>query len=144
MSSVRILVCGSRTWTDKARIWLVLDEINRPPKLIDAIIHGGAKGADTFAAEWVRYQNENMVEPNPVELAFPISPEDWARHRRGAGPIRNQRMLDEGRPTMVLAFRSEGQSPGTDDMIRRASKAGIDVRILFPLLSAEERIERFR
>lgn len=39
--------------------------------------------------------------------------------------MRNQRMLDEAAPDLVLAFRNEGRSRGTDDMVRRAKKAGV-------------------
>jgi hypothetical protein len=40
-----------------------------------------------------------------------------------AGPLRNQRMLDEGRPDLVVAFPGGG---GTEDM-RCAVKAGVSV-----------------
>lgn len=52
------------------------------------------------------------------------------RDRRGrpynakAGPDRNQRMIDEGRPDLVVAFPG---GRGTADMIRRATEAGIEV-----------------
>ena len=48
------------------------------------------------------------------------------RHEIGkrAGPLRNQRMLDEGKPDLVVAFPGGG---GTKDMVRRAVKAGVSV-----------------
>jgi hypothetical protein len=39
-----------------------------------------------------------------------------------AGPLRNQRMLDEGKPDLVVAFPGGG---GTKDIVRRAVKAGL-------------------
>ena len=36
----------------------------------------------------------------------------------------NQRMLDEGKPDLVVAFPGAG---GTKDMVRRAVKAGVPV-----------------
>lgn len=42
-----------------------------------------------------------------------------------AGPIRNQHMLDIGKPDVVLAFPG---GRGTEDMIRRAEKAGVPVK----------------
>lgn len=61
------------------------------------------------------------------------------RDRRGrpynakAGPDRNQRMIDEGRPGLVIAFPG---GDGTADMIHRAQEAGIEVvRIGAPLTS---------
>ena len=44
---------------------------------------------------------------------------------RSAGPIRNQAMLDEGRPDLVVAFPGHH---GTADIVRRARAAGIKVR----------------
>jgi hypothetical protein len=50
----------------------------------------------------------------------------WKKHGRAAGPIRNQRMLDKGKPDLVVAFPG---GRGTADMIRRAERAGVPVRI---------------
>ena len=43
---------------------------------------------------------------------------------RLAPPLRNQRMLDEGKPDLVVAFPGGG---GTKDMVRRAVKAGVPI-----------------
>ncbi len=50
---------------------------------------------------------------------------DWHEHGRAAGPIRNARMIAEGRPDLVIAFPG---GRGTADMVSRARKAGIEVR----------------
>ena len=73
----------------------------------DSIIHGGAPGADMLAAEVAQ------------ELGIPARayPADWRKHGRAAGPIRNQLMLDDGKPDIVVAFPG---GKGTADMIRRA------------------------
>ena len=49
---------------------------------------------------------------------------DWKAHGRAAGPIRNQRMIDGGKPDLVITFPG---GRGTADMVRRAEKAGIEV-----------------
>lgn len=80
------------------------------------LIHGACKnGADRHAAYW---SGMNMVHAD----AFPA---DWKTHNRAAGPIRNQRMIDEGRPDLVIAFPG---GRGTADMVKRARAAGIEVR----------------
>ena len=66
-----------------------------------------ARGADRFAQEWA---NANGV-------AWIVYDANWTKHGRAAGPIRNQQMLDEGRPTLVVAFPG---GRGTADMVRRA------------------------
>jgi len=49
---------------------------------------------------------------------------DWHLHGKAAGPKRNQRMLDHGRPKRVIAFPG---GKGTADMVDRARVAGVDV-----------------
>ncbi len=79
------------------------------------LVNGGAKGAD-FAGRWWAERFGMQVETYEA---------DWDTHGRAAGPIRNQRMIDEGKPDLVLAFPG---GRGTADMVRRAEKAGIEVR----------------
>ena len=52
---------------------------------------------------------------------------EWHRLGRKAGPIRNQRMLDEGKPDLVVAFPG---GTGTAGMVALACKAG--VRVILP------------
>jgi hypothetical protein len=53
------------------------------------------------------------------------------RVRRVAGPIRNQQMLDEGHPDLVIAFHDNmSESRGTRDMVGRAIKGGFSVRLV--------------
>ena len=111
---MKILMCGSRKWTDRvaiARALLdALDGIN--PKDV-TVIHGGADGADTISGQIAAALGCEVV-PYRAE---------WLRYGNGAGPIRNQRMLDDGKPDLVLAFPLGG--PGTADMLARASVAGV-------------------
>ena len=116
MSEQRILVCGSRTWSDMEALRTVLDP--RPDDGV-VLIHGGARGADRLAGEYAAGRGW------PVE----VYPADWNRHGKAAGPIRNKQMLDEGHPTEVIAFTDKPlyESRGTADMVRRATRAGIPV-----------------
>lgn len=75
---------------------------------------GAARGADSVAIDWAVV---NWVR-------FREYPADWDRHGRGAGFIRNQEMLDDGKTDFVLAFPG---GRGTEDMVRRALKAGVKV-----------------
>jgi len=116
-----VLVCGSRKWTGRLAIrreltWL----LQLPHQRMLRLIHGAAPGADTIADEEARRLNIPTVP-------FPA---DWDRYRLGAGPRRNQQMLDEGRPDVVLAFTKDlVTSTGTADMVRRATDAGLPVRV---------------
>jgi hypothetical protein len=86
------------------------------------IVHGGADGADALADQAALLWG----------LQRDVYRADWSKHGKAAGPIRNQRMIDEGKPDRVIAFRMPGESRGTDDMIRRAQVAGIPVEIISP------------
>lgn len=79
-----------------------------------AVIHGDARGADRLAGAVAEAAGV------PIEKY----PADWDKHGRGAGPIRNQRMLDDAKPDVVLAMPG---GRGTADMIRRAQRAGVRV-----------------
>ena len=108
-----LLVCGGRDYTDKERLWVTLNDYLHDWGVI-RVVTGGARGADTLAEEWAKIQ----------EVECSVYHADWAKHGRAAGPIRNQQMLDDGRPTLVVAFPG---GRGTADMVRRARKAGIEV-----------------
>ena len=111
---MRVLVCGGRDFLDTLALYAELDRIhgNTP---ITCIIEGGAKGADYLAARW---SARNGLKHHARYEA------DGTIHGKKAGPLRNQRMIDEGKPDLVIAFPG---GKGTADMIRRATKAGIQV-----------------
>ena len=106
---MRVLVCGGRNFRDFDLLSRTLVQVS-PSVIID----GGARGADWMASSWAL---ENRVRSITYRA-------DWNAHGKAAGPIRNQRMLDEGRPDLVLAFPG---GRGTDDIVRRANAAGIKV-----------------
>lgn len=108
-----VLVCGGRNFVDYDLLAGYLDGLHRC-RPITKIIHGAARGADSLAGRWAQ-------ELGIASRAFPA---DWKAHGRGAGPIRNQQMLDEGRPESVVAFPG---GRGTADMVRRAKAAGLPV-----------------
>ena len=98
--NVSALVCGGRNFHGWTAMSEALDRI-RP----DVIIHGAAAGADAMAG---RYARENDIECREF-------PAEWERHGRSAGYRRNQQMLDEGKPDMVVAFPG---GPGTQNMVK--------------------------
>lgn len=115
---MKVLVCGGRDYSD----WHALSAALAQVKLLAphdslTIIQGGAAGADAMAREWCE----------AYHIPYMNYPADWEKHGRAAGPIRNQRMLDEGRPDLVLAFPG---GRGTADMMTRARSAGVEVRLV--------------
>lgn len=112
----RLLVCGGRDFAAADLLTRVLDRAHEGWR-ISALIHGDAPGADTLARLWAESRNV-------PHLPFPA---DWREHGRAAGPMRNQRMLDEGRPEIVIGFKG---NRGTRDMLWRAQNAGLPVYLI--------------
>lgn len=146
---MRILVCGSRDWRNYQRIARHLWQQHQRLQDLDiqelTIIEGGADGADRCAARWVNTMTTLYGVPGIAHEPYPAdwpncAPECNPAHRkvnaRGeeycptAGHRRNQRMIDEGKPDMVFAFKTREDSRGTNDMVERAEKAGIPVNIV--------------
>jgi len=121
---MRILCCGDRNWglsnlrADEIKIKNALSNYDSSDT---TVIHGACGGADAISSTTAR--NLGMtVESYPA---------DWTGYGRAAGPIRNQQMLDEGKPDLVIAFHSDIEnSKGTADMVRRARKANIPIRVV--------------
>jgi len=112
---MRILFCGDRNWTNYKVICDVMVDF-KP----DLVIEGEAQGADILASAAAEYFDI------PV-LRFPA---DWERYGRAAGPIRNQQMLDQGKPDLVVAFHNDVQhSKGTLNMVSQARKKNIKVYV---------------
>lgn len=114
----RLLVFGSRTWTDRVAVWNALGALPR-----SCIIEGEAKGADAMARQWAQFYRVPLAR-------FPA---DWDRHGRAAGPMRNVQMLREGKPDRAIGFISgrvgEALSKGSADMAARVKAAGVALRI---------------
>lgn len=113
---MRVLVCGGRGFADREKLFAVLDGVHRR-KGISLIIHGGANGADAFAGEWATERG----------VALKVFTAGWEQSGRAAGPIRNRRMLEDGKPEFVVATAG---GAGTAHMVSLAKKAGLFVRII--------------
>jgi hypothetical protein len=108
-----IFVCGGRNFTDHMQLYAALDDLHACHHFT-RLIDGGSRGADAMAHNWA------VSRKVPCKMY----PALWNVHGRSAGPIRNQQMLDEGKPDLVVAFAGGN---GTADMVRRAKAAGIKV-----------------
>ena len=106
---MKALVCGGRKYSNKARVFAVLDDYQP-----DEVVCGGAPGADRIALQWCE------ANGTPCHIYFA----DWRRYKKRAGPIRNQQMLLCEEPDIVIAFPG---GVGTEIMVNYAKKAGIDV-----------------
>ena len=110
----RILVCGDRNYNDVDTIYDTLQQYDKDT----IIIHGNCKGADKIAGNVARKLGMSVIE-------FPAQ---WSKYGKAAGPIRNKQMLEDGCPTLVLAFHKNiNTSKGTKNMITQSTNNGLFV-----------------
>jgi hypothetical protein len=81
------------------------------------IIHGVAKGADSFAGAWAVANGIGISE----------YPANWSMYGKAAGYYRNLEMLEDGEPDEVIAF--EG-GEGTKMMIKLANKGKVPLTVV--------------
>lgn len=110
---MKVLVCGGRKFDDADFIYVELDRLHLQYRF-DTVIEGDARGVDRIAGEWARARGLELVE-------FPA---DWNTEGRHAALIRNERMLREGRPDLVIAFPG---GSGTSHTCWQAEKLEIPV-----------------
>lgn len=120
MNTLRILITGSRNYSDKDRIRRVFRNLIKKFDEYDnfTLVSGNCPtGAD------------NIAEQIAKELQWEIElyPAEWNKHGKKAGPIRNQLMVDT-KPDVCLAFPL-GKSYGTYDCVKRAEKSGILTKV---------------
>ena len=111
-----VIICGDRNWTDEDTIDEYIKTL--PPK--STIILGNCRGADKKAAKLGTLRGHRVI---PMDA-------EWNKYGRGAGPIRNRRMLEEEQPDLVVAFHDDlSKSKGTADMLGQAEARGIPTEV---------------
>lgn len=110
---MRALVCGGRDFADHMMMWRVLDDLHEQRRF-SMLINGVARGADTIAAQWATYRKIPIYRFHAP----------WKTMGNAAGPIRNAKMLEKGKPELVIAFPGKH---GTQDMMRKALAANVEV-----------------
>lgn len=119
----RVLVCGSRDWSDPQLIHDILDQLSARYEQRLVVIEGAARGADHAAHTW---SQANQLPPDRHRC----HPVDWDAARRDhpndawrAGHDRNTRMLAEN-PRLILAFHQHLHprlaNGGTADTVLKA------------------------
>ncbi len=114
MTPQRVLVCGGRDFKDEQYVFETLEKLRAWLHKDFAIVHGGARGADSAAGEWARLTGV------PCFTCFAA----WDHYGREAGARRNRWMLDWFCPELVVAFPG---GPGTADMVKQARRRNVAI-----------------
>lgn len=111
----RVLITGSRTWTDTTLIREALARVWHPEAVL---VSGGCpRGADRLAEQCWAYWGGTVQR----------CPADWQRHGRAAGFVRNQAVVDAGADVCVAFIHRH--SRGATHCARAARRAGIPTAI---------------
>lgn len=105
---MKVIIAGSRTFNNYDLLVKTLQEENL---IIEEVVCGGARGADTLGAEWAK--------KNGVPIKYFNA--EWDIYGRAAGTIRNHQMGDYA--DYLVAFW-DGKSSGTKDMINYMQQLG--------------------
>jgi hypothetical protein len=121
-----VLICGTRNTLRNDQKDIIKKEIEHINNLYKdnhlVLIHGDCTGVDKYGEEIAKSLGWRVI---PV-------PAQWSRYGRGAGPIRNQVMVDTYRPHIFISFPAP-DSKGTFDCIRRVEtyKKGLTSRLVY-------------
>ena len=118
---MNIGIVGSRNFNDWELMNTVLGELcgygGKYTTIDPTIVTGDARGADTLAVKLARYRDLFVI----VHRAH------WELYGMKAGPIRNQKIVDDS--DALIAFPSK-QGTGTQITIAMARKKGIPVHVV--------------
>ena len=124
-----ILVCGGRDYRDVDKLYCALDSVvdkhglwhpDYPNNCVSQdllIVSGGARGADSLARDWAGERGGRTNEYLP----------NWNKYGLRAPSIRNEYIFEHEKVNLVQAF---GYDANSEDLVRRAQKARIEVRII--------------
>lgn len=112
---MKILICGGRDYTNQVQFYKFIRGFIAENGPITHIICGGQRGADDMA---VKYANHRRIKLTTYPAA-------WEKYGPGAGPIRNQIMLDAN-PDISFLIAFPG-AKGTADMVTKAKNINLTV-----------------
>lgn len=108
-----VCVTGGRNFSNDVFLYSALTTMHARNR-IKCLTNGAYRGADALSRKWAE---RNRVPYLPFYA-------DWQSYGGAAGPRRNQQMLTEASPDVVLAFSGD---TGTANCIRVATNMGIRV-----------------
>lgn len=114
-----IIICGSRSFADFATFSSVMDDfLSSFDKSEICLLSGGARGTDSLVIQYAEMHG----------ITCRIFPALWHRYGKGAGPIRNRRMLAVA--DACFAFH-DGSSLGTAHMLQISREKGIPTQVYY-------------
>lgn len=106
-----LIISGGRDFDD---VEFMIDKLGKIHNSyhITKVVTGGARGADEIGMLWAA----EMEIPYDT---YEVTDQDWKKHGKKAGILRNHDMLEQADPDGVICFPG---GRGTEDMFRRSDK----------------------
>lgn len=116
-----ILVSGSRAFPNPDLVRQTIHALIAPG---DSLMHGCARGVDTWAGDAAYTRGATVLR----------RPANWDLYGKRAGYLQNEQMLHEARqhPNLLVLIFWDGISRGTKHMIDLCSAAHVPHRIIRP------------
>jgi hypothetical protein len=114
---MRLIVAGSRTFSNKEKVFKNLNKIYKHYPDLE-IVSGLAKGPDTMGKDWAKINNVKCHD-------FPAN---WDKYGKRAGFIRNEQMAHFADAALVYW---DGKSPGSKSMIKLANEADLNLAVVY-------------
>lgn len=115
---MKVIVAGSRTIQNRG---IVIDACHEAPFTIDTLIHGGARGVDSLAAD----SKKALGAKDVVEIQPDYDDPDLDNEKQA--PRKRNTKMAERADALVAIW--DGESPGTRDMIKKALQEGLDIYV---------------
>ncbi|WP_248796318.1 DUF2493 domain-containing protein [Pseudomonas sp. MWU13-2105] len=111
---MRVLICAGRYYLDTAMCRKVLEAYHRY-RAISVLIHGGNQFLGSEIEDWARENGAHLVR----------YPSNWQLFGKQAERRRNQFMLMDSDPELVIAFPGGSD---TEELVAQAKAMNIEIR----------------
>lgn len=128
---LKCIICGPRDFFDVDTVFKAIEESGFT---ISEVVSGAAKGVDSIGEQWAREMGVPVSQFVPdwnnidVDGACVKTNNYGKTYNAKAGFMRNQAMADYAEACIAI----DNGTPGTEDMIDRATKAGLKMFIFSP------------
>lgn len=116
-SDIRVVVAGTRTFTDRDLLFSTLDKHFGKCLSRVVVVSGAAAGADSLGEAWAAERGVRCER----------YPADWDRYGKRAGYLRNSQMADVAGYAIVFW---DGKSKGSENMVNIAISKGLWVKVV--------------
>lgn len=137
---IKLIIAGDRNFNDYVTFTDRLEQVIKKNKWnVSEVVHGAAKGADSLADKWAKDNDVDITE-KPAEwdnlkqegAIIKERKNPWTKkmekYNCRAGHYRNTMMAEYG--DALVAFQLSGNTPGTQDMIKKAQERGLPVEVI--------------